>query len=639
MPLNLEVKASINGTQQVVSELQRLRQEYNAGRIGIDEYTSKARPLQRQISNVSNSFNQQRQILLATHPALQTFTRGMSTFAHVASTALSVINALNIANLNTNVQLQTLQDSELELLEARKDLARLTAEGLGEGDILWDIQKQKVDELTKAVERNKKAVEDAARQNVITMVTAWVNIAASVGTQIVSIITMIKVMEAQGKLSALSMRTAFSMVFLPLLIILAGVYAEARVFESLFPKVFKNLQEQIKANWGIDDPTGMIAVAVGAYLGWVAMFNELKLATNATVEFIWDAFRELIKNLSFGVIQLPGIHITGVGSTQDVIAKEKQRVGFKPNEGFNAAGEWVGGGVTNNESLELEVELKALRNQLEEDLSVAESRNELMEEQRAQLQKEIDQQLKLANTNLNLSNDVIDLNYTTSNLGDINNELIESQVDVTQSIDELIKNGIPVNIIGGSTTKYGSGSVVDQTWAANYLSGMGSTTGSTTPNISIPAPPKTSTYKPENIYEYFYTLPKEQLENQIKVMEDYIKTFNEQLANPTIVGAARQTALNSLHSSYVQLEELQKALKKSPIMAAMGFEGMVNRPTSFLAGESGPEYVSIKPLGNKSSGGTTIIQQITVQGSILAERELERISDRALKRDLKRVGF
>jgi len=597
MPLNLEVKASINGTQQVVSELQRLRQEYNAGRIGIDEYTAKARPLQRQISNVSNSFNQQRQILLATHPSLQLFTRGMSTFAHVASTALSVINALNIANLNTNVQLQTLQDSELELLEARKDLANLTARGLGEGDILWDIQKQKVDELTKAVERNRKAVEDAARQNMITMVTAWVNIAASVGTQIASIITMIKVMEAQGKLSALSLKTAFSTVFLPILIVLAGLYAESIIFEKLFPKTFKNIQEQIKANWGIDDPTGMLAVAVGAYLGWIAMFNELKLATNSTVEFIWDSFRELIKQLSFGLVSLPSIKIVGVMATQDLIAQEKQRLGFKPNEGFNAAGDWIGksGDISNNASLELEKEFKALRNQLEEDLAVAESRNEVMREQQAQLQKEIDQQLKLNNTNLNLSNDVIDLNYTTSSLGDINNELIESQTDVVKSIDELIKDGIPVNIIGGgmggggTNISYASGNMVDQTWATNYLAGMGSGGNS------------------------------------------------QGESEETLLGILIQNnrATDEQKRRYWELRRAKLESKS----AASGFEGIISKPTTFLIGEAGPEMVSIKPLGNKSSGGTTIIQYLTVQGSILAEREVERIADRSLKRDLKRVGF
>ena len=72
--------------------------------------------------------------------------------------------------------------------------------------------------------------------------------------------------------------------------------------------------------------------------------------------------------------------------------------------------------------------------------------------------------------------------------------------------------------------------------------------------------------------------------------------------------------------------------------AASGFEGMISSPTMFLAGESGAEHVSITPV-NRGGGGQTINQYIIVQGSILAERDVERIANKSLKRDLKRVGF
>ena len=73
---------------------------------------------------------------------------------------------------------------------------------------------------------------------------------------------------------------------------------------------------------------------------------------------------------------------------------------------------------------------------------------------------------------------------------------------------------------------------------------------------------------------------------------------------------------------------------------ASGFDGIVTGPTPFLAGEAGKERVTISPMGSgRGSGGNTIIQYTIVQGSVLAEREVERISNRALKRDLKRVGF
>lgn len=73
--------------------------------------------------------------------------------------------------------------------------------------------------------------------------------------------------------------------------------------------------------------------------------------------------------------------------------------------------------------------------------------------------------------------------------------------------------------------------------------------------------------------------------------------------------------------------------------AAHGFEGMVTQPTMFLAGEEGPESVSVIPhstrSGNMMGSGITII----VQGSILSERDLLRVVDKYLKGQYKAAGF
>lgn len=79
-----------------------------------------------------------------------------------------------------------------------------------------------------------------------------------------------------------------------------------------------------------------------------------------------------------------------------------------------------------------------------------------------------------------------------------------------------------------------------------------------------------------------------------------------------------------------------KPINIPTIAAAKGFNGMVNSPTMFLAGEAGPEQVSITPNG-RSSGGNTVI--IHVAGSILTEKNLYKIVDRYQKQDLKSRGF
>ena len=73
------------------------------------------------------------------------------------------------------------------------------------------------------------------------------------------------------------------------------------------------------------------------------------------------------------------------------------------------------------------------------------------------------------------------------------------------------------------------------------------------------------------------------------------------------------------------------------IKAATGFNGMINRPTTFLAGEAGPEQVSITPNGRSNNGGITVV--VNVQGSILTERELFRRVDENLKNELKKRNF
>jgi hypothetical protein len=73
------------------------------------------------------------------------------------------------------------------------------------------------------------------------------------------------------------------------------------------------------------------------------------------------------------------------------------------------------------------------------------------------------------------------------------------------------------------------------------------------------------------------------------------------------------------------------------IAAAKGFNGMVNSPTMFLAGEAGPEQVSITPNGGGRSGGSTLI--INVGGSVVTERKLAQIVDQYQKQNLKSRGF
>jgi hypothetical protein len=78
------------------------------------------------------------------------------------------------------------------------------------------------------------------------------------------------------------------------------------------------------------------------------------------------------------------------------------------------------------------------------------------------------------------------------------------------------------------------------------------------------------------------------------------------------------------------------------IAAAAGFEGVVSSPTMFLAGEAGqPEHVSIGAAGGSrgGSGRSPIIINISVNGSVITERELEHNILRGLETRLRDKGF
>ena len=71
--------------------------------------------------------------------------------------------------------------------------------------------------------------------------------------------------------------------------------------------------------------------------------------------------------------------------------------------------------------------------------------------------------------------------------------------------------------------------------------------------------------------------------------------------------SASETRGHVKEENYSQAtKDLLASMRSGVIPAANGFDGMVNSPTMFLAGESGSEHVSITPSGSGGSGGITV---------------------------------
>lgn len=74
------------------------------------------------------------------------------------------------------------------------------------------------------------------------------------------------------------------------------------------------------------------------------------------------------------------------------------------------------------------------------------------------------------------------------------------------------------------------------------------------------------------------------------------------------------------------------------IAAAKGFDGMVSKPTMFLAGEAGPERVTVTPSGKSSSGGGGGTFVFNNYGTVTDEMIIRKF-DRRFKNDLIDRGF
>jgi len=105
---------------------------------------------------------------------------------------------------------------------------------------------------------------------------------------------------------------------------------------------------------------------------------------------------------------------------------------------------------------------------------------------------------------------------------------------------------------------------------------------------------------------------------------------------------AMRKSLGSIGKALPQLNPLTfEPIKFTPIPlieAATGFEGMVNKPTMFLAGEAGSEMVSISSR-NRGGSSMTVVINNNIGGSILTEKKVVDITLNSLKEELRRRGF
>lgn len=114
----------------------------------------------------------------------------------------------------------------------------------------------------------------------------------------------------------------------------------------------------------------------------------------------------------------------------------------------------------------------------------------------------------------------------------------------------------------------------------------------------------------------------------LKFVNDIINLFSK------IIFGKKSSSSNTSSYSGMQGSQVTNSLH-----AATGFEGMINTPTLMTVAENGSEYVSVTPHGGSPKGGSNITIIQNIGGSIIAEKQIKKMSDDGLKEALKRLGF
>lgn len=125
----LAYKLQIFGAENVKKKLQEIDEQMERGTLSKEDAVKEYKQLGRQSRDVTNSWRVERNILLATHPALNKLTRGMSLVSSISRSALAIGNSLNLMWLRQGQGSSALAILNHELAEATRDFNRAVDEG------------------------------------------------------------------------------------------------------------------------------------------------------------------------------------------------------------------------------------------------------------------------------------------------------------------------------------------------------------------------------------------------------------------------------------------------------------------------------------------------------------------------------
>src|SRR6185312_10765860 len=168
----LRWKIMVEGAQQAKQQLADLDQQFSKGQISISDYAKGQRQSLRDVRALNNEQRVQKEVFLASNPALNSLSKSMSTVGAVSNTLLGITNAINLAQLasigvNEKVTAATQQlaadqrQYQIDLRDFPNDVALHNA----------DLNKIAADQSDLS-----KATKDATFE----MITSWITFSSSI---------------------------------------------------------------------------------------------------------------------------------------------------------------------------------------------------------------------------------------------------------------------------------------------------------------------------------------------------------------------------------------------------------------------------------------------------------------------------
>lgn len=313
--IGLGYRIKAEGADETIQKLRQLHEEVRQGTKNAKDYRQEHKELTLSGRAAVGEFNDIKNAISAANPNLLEFTRTMSIFGNVSSTAMSVMNAINLAMIAGSQVTQELASAQRQAASDYNDYVReLAAFGPYDPRTQAAYQKWKGD-LNQITNLQKQQAVQSVDTAITTIVSATA-IAGSISQSAIAVkaIQWDRVFAGIGGALTNAMGSVVwfgGAVMVPLAVAVAAFYGAYYLIRALNPMYAKSMDELssiIQNNWHADAITAtMIAPFVGAYLGFARiedqiteqLFNFINEMINA-IDTLPDAV-----NKAFGRIVIP----------------------------------------------------------------------------------------------------------------------------------------------------------------------------------------------------------------------------------------------------------------------------------------------------------------------------------------------